>query len=45
MHTRDVASTLATLFSELVNGAGASGAYALNPGDEGLLRSLAEGNR
>ncbi len=40
MHTDDVAQTLATLFSELVDGAPASGGYMLNPGDEGLLRSL-----
>jgi hypothetical protein len=40
MHTTDLAHTLTTLFSELVNGAPASGAYMLNSGDEGLLRSL-----
>jgi hypothetical protein len=40
MHTDDLAKTLATLFSELVNGAPASGGYMLNPGDEGLLRSI-----
>jgi hypothetical protein len=40
MHTADLAGTLGTLFSELVNGATADGAYILNTGDEGLLRSL-----
>ena len=40
MRTEDVAQTLATLFSELVEGAPASGGFMLNPGDEGLLRSL-----
>ena len=40
MHTGQLSSTLATLFSELVNGAPAGGAYILNAGDEGLLRSL-----
>jgi len=40
MHTRELSDTLATLFSELVNGAPKDGAYMLNGGDEGLLRSL-----
>ena len=40
MRTDDLANTLATLFSELVEGAPASGGYVLNAGDEGLLRSL-----
>ncbi len=40
MRTDDLASTLKTLFSELVFGAPASGAYMLNAGDDGLLRSL-----
>jgi hypothetical protein len=40
MRTDDLAKTLAALFSELVNGAAASGGYMLNPGDEGLLRSI-----
>jgi hypothetical protein len=40
MHTGDLAKTLATLFSELVEGAPSSGAYMLNAGDQGLLRSL-----
>jgi hypothetical protein len=40
MHTAELAHTLATLFSELVNGAATDGAYILNAGDDGLLRSL-----
>jgi hypothetical protein len=40
MNTADLASTLATLFEELVDGAPADGAYMLNAGDKGLLRSL-----
>jgi hypothetical protein len=40
MHTGDLARTLSTLFRELVEGAPASGAYMLNAGDAGLLRSL-----
>jgi hypothetical protein len=40
IRTDDFAATLATLFSELVVGAPAAGGYMLNPGDEGLLRSL-----
>ena len=40
MNTKDITGTLATLFSELVDGAPSSGAYMLNAGDEGLLRSL-----
>lgn len=40
MHTEHVAKTLATLFSELVEGAPTSEAYMLNAGDPGLLRSL-----
>jgi hypothetical protein len=41
MHTKDIADTLTTLFSELVNGATSPrGAYILNSGDVGLLRSL-----
>jgi hypothetical protein len=40
MNTKDIARTLATLFSELIEGAPSSGAYMLNGGDEGLLRSL-----
>jgi hypothetical protein len=40
MNTRDVANSLVTLFAELVEGAAESGAYMLNAGDQGLLRSL-----
>jgi hypothetical protein len=40
MRTDDLGKTLATLFSELVAGAPATGGYMLNGGDEGLLRSL-----
>src|SRR5215212_8721043 len=40
MHTGELSNTLTTLFSELVNGASTDGAYILNAGDEGLLRSL-----
>jgi len=40
MHTDNFAKTLATLFGELAEGAPASGGYILNPGDEGILRSL-----
>jgi len=40
MNTKDIAGALATLFSELVEGAPGSGAYMLNAGDQGLLRSL-----
>ena len=40
MHTADISPTMTTLFSELVNGAPNDGAYMLNAGDEGLLRSL-----
>ena len=40
MRTDDFANTLGTLFSELVDGAPSSGAYMLNAGDDGLLRSL-----
>lgn len=40
MHTGELSNTLTTLFSELVNGAPKDGAYMLNAGDEGLLRSL-----
>ena len=35
-----VSSTLALLFGELVNGTSPGGAYMLNSGDAGLLRSL-----
>ena len=41
MRTNQLPKSLATLFSELVEGAPASGfAYMLNAGDQGLLRSL-----
>lgn len=40
MRTAEIAPSLVTLFSELVEGAPASGAYMLNAGDIGLLRSL-----
>ena len=41
MHTVDVNRTLTGLFSELVDGASSpEGAYVLNTGDVGLLRSL-----
>jgi hypothetical protein len=40
MNTREITGTLSTLLSELVEGAPAGGAYMLNAGDEGLLRSL-----
>lgn len=41
MQTNDLSPTLALLFTELVNGAGeGGGAFILNSGDAGLLRSL-----
>src|SRR6185369_14161159 len=40
MHTTDTSRALTRLFSELVDGAGSSGAFILNSGDGGLLRSL-----
>lgn len=40
MNTADMAKTLGTLLAELVDGAPKAGGYMLNPGDEGLLRSL-----
>ena len=41
MHTATVASALTRLFSELVDGtSGEAGAFVLNGGDVGLLRSL-----
>lgn len=40
MRTDEIVTTMGTLFSELVEGAPASGAYMLNAGDVGLLRSL-----
>ena len=40
MHTKDISQSLAGLFSELVDGPSAAGAFILNSGDQGLLRSL-----
>ena len=40
MRTNDTSSVLARLFSELVHGPDKSGAFMLNSGDAGLLRSL-----
>ena len=41
MHTADMSGALTQLFSELVDGAGGgTGAFILNSGDGGLLRSL-----
>ncbi len=40
MRSDDLPRSLASLFSELVHGAPASGAFVLNPGDAGLLASL-----
>lgn len=40
MQTNDLHRSLPGLFSELVRGAPASGAFVLNPGDVGLLASL-----
>jgi hypothetical protein len=40
MNTSEIAGTMGTLFSELVEGAAPSGGYMLNNGDQGLLRSL-----
>jgi hypothetical protein len=40
MNTGEIANTLGTLLSELVDGASKDGGYMLNGGDEGLLRSL-----
>lgn len=41
MKTNDIAASLTTLFSELVDGANnPGGAFVLNSGDAGLLRSL-----
>ena len=36
----DLHSSLSLLFAELLNGPSSDGAYMLNPGDPGLLRSL-----
>jgi hypothetical protein len=40
MNTRDLAPSLTGMFSELVDGPPKTGAYILNQGDAGLLRSL-----
>ena len=40
MNTGEFAKTLGVLLGELVDGAAKDGGYMLNPGDEGLLRSL-----
>jgi hypothetical protein len=40
MNTREIAGTIAALCAELVDGPPPSGAYILNTGDVGLLRSL-----
>ncbi|HEU0298233.1 MAG TPA: DinB family protein [Longimicrobium sp.] len=40
MNTSEIAKTLATLFGELVEGPPPEGAFMLNGGDPGLLRSL-----
>ena len=41
MYTKELSSSLARLFGELVNGAAQGGdAFILNSGDAGLLRSL-----
>jgi hypothetical protein len=40
MRTTDISPVLTRLFSELVDGAAPSGAFILNTGDIGLMRSL-----
>ena len=40
MNTDDISGTVTTLFSELVEGAASDGAFVLNSGDIGLMRSL-----
>ena len=40
MNTHQISGSLATLFKELMYGAPETGAYVLNRGDAGLLRSL-----
>jgi hypothetical protein len=40
MDITDLSPTLTTLFAELVDGAGKRGAFIVNSGDVGLLRSL-----
>jgi len=40
MNTKDLANSLKALFDELIDGAPKTGAYMLNRGDPGLLKSL-----
>jgi hypothetical protein len=40
MNTSEITGVMTTLLSELVDGAPEGGAFMLNPGDAGLLRSL-----
>jgi hypothetical protein len=40
VNTAEITGTLGTLLAELADGAAKDGGYMLNPGDEGLLRSL-----
>ncbi len=40
MDTREISGTLSTLLGEVVDGAPSGGAYMLNGGDLGMLRSL-----
>jgi hypothetical protein len=40
MNTGEITKTLGALLRELVEGASEAGGYMLNPGDEGLLRSI-----
>jgi len=42
MNTGTFSKALATVFSELIDGAPQSGGYMLNGGDDGLLQSLHE---
>src|SRR4029453_13985130 len=40
MNTAEISGALGALLAELVDGASKEGGYMLNPGDEGLLRSV-----
>ena len=40
MNTKEIGPVLVALVSELIDGAAADGAFVLNSGDVGLLRSL-----
>jgi hypothetical protein len=40
VNTNGFANSLAAIFAELIDGAPKSGGFVLNPGDQGLLRSL-----